>query len=343
MKVLLTGGAGFIGTAAATALWDSGLDVVVFDRADDPRDDIADLDRVRAALTSCAAVVHLAAKVGLGVDLTDLDDYARSNDLGTAVVLRAAAEAGVPRVVFASSMVVYGEGRYSCPAHGEVRPGPRTQGDLAAGRFEPICPRCGAELVPGLVPEDAPFDPRNVYAATKVHGEHLADAWCRESGGSVAALRFHNVYGPGLPLHTPYAGVSALFRSRLAARQRPLVFEDGGQRRDFVHSRDVARAVALAATADLPAGRTPLNIGSGRVCTIGEIATLMSSAVAGPAPEVTGGYRLGDVRHITADSAAAGRVLGWTAEVSLESGLAELAVERPSPIGNPSPGAVPPD
>ena len=324
MKVLLTGGAGFIGAPVCAALREVGHDVVVFDRAADPRDDIADLTRVQDAMAGCRVVVHLAAKVGFGVDLRDLDDYARSNDLGTAVVLRAAAEAGVRRFVFASSMVVYGEGRYDCPEHGAVRPGPRAEADLAAGRFEPRCPRCGADLVPGLVPENAPFDPRNVYAATKVHGEHLADAWCREGGGSLAALRFHNVYGPGLPLHTPYAGVAALFRSRLAAERAPLVFEDGGQRRDFVHVRDVARAVALAATADLPPGRTPLNIGSGRVCTIGEVAGLMAAAAGGPAPEVTGDYRLGDVRHITADSAAARQLLGWAPEISLEAGVGAL-------------------
>ena len=161
------------------------------------------------------------------------------------------------------------------------------------------------------MPEDAPLDPRNVYAATKVHGEHLADAWCRETGGIVAALRFHNVYGPGLPRTPRTPGWPRCSASRLAAGEPPQVFEDGGQRRDFVHVATWPRAVALAATADLAAGRTPLNIGSGRVSTIGEIATLMAAAVDGPAPEVTGGYRLGDVRHITADCAAARRVLGW--------------------------------
>jgi dTDP-L-rhamnose 4-epimerase len=331
VKVLLTGGAGFIGQPAARALQQAGVDVLVFDRACDLYDDVTDFHRVLAVTTGCEAVVHLAAKVGLGVDLNDLDDYARSNDLGTAVVLRAAAAARVPRVVFASSMVVYGEGSYECGRHGPVTAAPRAPEDLAAGRFDPHCPSCGDELIPFLVPESAPFDPRNAYAATKVHGEHLASVWARETGGSVAALRFHNVYGPGLPADTPYAGVAALFRSRLAQGNPPLVFEDGRQRRNFVHVTDVAQAVAAATIADLPPGCTPLNIGTPQVHTVGRLAELMALEMAGPRPVITGQYRLGDVRHITADCSKAAAVLGWTSRIQLESGVADLA--RP---GRPS-------
>ncbi len=144
MKVLLTGGAGFIGSVVQERLEAVGADVVVFDRAGDPRDDVTDLDRVRSASADCSVIVHLAAKVGLGVELSDIDDYVRQNDLGTAVVLRSAAEAGVCRIVYASSMVVYGEGAYACPDHGPVGPPPRLAADLARGRFEPSCPRCGS-------------------------------------------------------------------------------------------------------------------------------------------------------------------------------------------------------
>ena len=324
MKILFTGGAGFIGQPTARALREAGADVTIFDRAVDPRDDITDLDRVRAVAYGRDAVVHLAAKVGLGVGLDDMDDYVRTNDLGTAIVLRAAGAAKVRRFVYASSMVVYGEGAYECPEHGPVRPPPRTPEDLSAGRFDPRCRVCGDDLVPGLVPESAPLDPRNTYAATKVHGEHLADSWTRETHASAVALRFHNVYGPGLPADTPYAGVAALFRSRLAHGEPPLVYEDGRQRRNFVHVDDVAQAVVAATVADLGPGRTALNIGTTEVHTVGQMAELMSTAMGGPAPIVTGRYRLGDVRHITADCSKAGRVLGWGPRIRLKDGIADL-------------------
>ena len=282
MKVLVTGSAGFIGRVVSARLRTAGDDVVTYDRAVEPADDITDLARVRSAADGCDTVVHLAAKVGLGVGIADIDDYARHNDLGTAVVLRASAEAGVRRLVFASSMVVYGEGAYGCSQHGSVRPLARTADDLARGDFEVHCPRCGADLEPELIGEDAPLDPRNAYAATKVHGEHLAATWARETGGVAAALRFHNVYGPGLPRNTPYAGVAALFASRLAAGEAALVFEDGRQRRDFIHVDDVARAVSAAVRAPLGPGVTALNIGSGRVTTIGDVAAALTDAVGGP-------------------------------------------------------------
>jgi len=324
VKVLLTGGAGFIGRPTARALCNAGADVMIYDRAADPRDDITDPDRVRAAVQGCDAVVHLAAKVGLGLGLADMDDYVRSNDLGTAIVLRASAAENVRRLVYASSMVVYGEGAYECPRHGPVNPPPRKPADLAAGRFDPCCPACGDDLIPGLVPESASFDPRNTYAATKVHGEHLAATWALEMDVSAVALRFHNVYGPGLPVDTPYAGVAALFRSRLRLGEPPLVHEDGRQRRNFVHVDDVAEAVVAATVVDLPPGLTAVNVGALEVHTVGQMAKLMSSAMGGPPPITTAQYRLGDVRHITADCSKAGRVLGWSSRIRLEDGIADL-------------------
>lgn len=335
MRVLVTGGAGFIGREVVAELVRRGDDVVVLDslRADvhgpdaraDERTvvgDVRDASAVERALSGCDAVVHLAAKVGLGVSLADIDDYVSSNDLGTAVLLRAAE---VPHVVYASSMVVYGEGRYDCPEHGRVAPPPRRKEDLDAGLFEPRCPVCGAALRPGLVTEDAPLDPRNVYAATKAHGEALLAAWARQTGGSATALRFHNVYGPGMPRDTPYAGVAALFRSAVERGEAPTVLEDGQQRRDFVHVADVARAVAAAVAVPQATGQvTPLNVGSGVVTTIGEMAQVTATLLAGPEPVVTGGYRLGDVRHVTASSDRAASALGWRARVGLAEGLATL-------------------
>jgi len=325
MTVLLTGGAGFIGSVVRDRLRAMDHDVVVLDRAVDPRDDVTDLDRVRSAVAGCQVVVHLAAKVGLGIELGDIDDYVRQNDLGTAVVLRAAAEAGVARVVYASSMVVYGEGAYSCRDHGPVAPPPRAAADLACGRFEPACSVCGAPLVAGLVPESAPLDPRNVYAATKAHGEQLGRIWSRETDGVVAALRFHNVYGPGMPRDTAYAGVASLFRAALEQGRPAEVFEDGRQRRNFVHVSDVAQAVVAAVTAELPVGFTPMNIGSSTITTVGEMAQGLTRALHGPEPVITGRYRLGDVRHITADCTTAEQILGWRAAVDLEAGIETLS------------------
>jgi dTDP-L-rhamnose 4-epimerase len=280
------------------------------------------------ALRGVDAVCHQAAMVGLGKDFADAPEYVGCNDLGTAVLLAEMAEAGVANLLLAGSMVVYGEGRYDCPRHGRVRPGPRAATDLAAGRFEPLCPECGAEPAPGLVGEDAPTDPRNVYATTKLAQEHLAAAWARASGGRAVALRYHNVYGPGMPRDTPYAGVASFFRSALERGEAPRVFEDGGQRRDFVHVRDVAdaNAIALEAVRDREPGvLTAYNTGSGTPHTVGEMAAALASAHGGPAPVVTGEFRLGDVRHITADSRRLRAELGWKAQVGFVEGMAEFA------------------
>ncbi|MGW6573418.1 NAD-dependent epimerase/dehydratase family protein [Streptomyces sp. NPDC054945] len=334
MRVLVTGGAGFIGSHIVAELIGRGHDPLVLDLAKDGRD-VRDPHAVAEAMAGVDAVCHQAAKVGLGKDFGDAPGYVSANDLGTAVLLAEMARARVPRLLLAGSMVVYGEGRYECLAHGIVRPGPRAESDLRAGRFEPRCPVCGADLAPGLVTEDAPTDPRNVYATTKLAQEHLASSWARATGGRVISLRYHNVYGPGMPRDTPYAGVAALFRSSLARGEAPRVFEDGGQRRDFVHVRDVAAAnvVALEAmeapagvtTGNGPAGFTAYNVGSGDPRTVGDMAAALAAACGGPAPVVTGEYRLGDVRHITADSARLRYELGWRPVVPFAAGMAELA------------------
>jgi dTDP-L-rhamnose 4-epimerase len=199
--------------------------------------------------------------------------------------------------------------------------------DLESGRFEPRCPRCGEPLRPGLVPEDAPVDPRNVYAATKLHQEHLCEAFAREHDVSVTSLRYHNVYGSRMPRDTPYAGVASIFRSQLEAGRPPQVFEDGGQRRDFVHVSDVAAANVAALTVASP-WRGPLNVASGHPCTLLEMAEALAAADGrGLVPEVVGGYRLGDVRHVTADVALAREAIGFTARVAPAEGLARFAAE----------------
>ncbi|MDO0910822.1 NAD-dependent epimerase/dehydratase family protein [Streptomyces sp. DT2A-34] len=329
MRVLVTGGAGFIGSHVVEALAAHGHEPVVYDVRADPEADVRNPYTVRAALTGVDAVCHQAAMVGLGAGFCDAAEYVSRNDLGTAVLLTAMADAGVRRLVLAGSMVVYGEGRYACARHGVVRPGPRAVADLDAGRFEPPCPVCGADLAPGLVAEDAPVDPRNVYATTKLAQEHLAAAWARATGGTAVSLRYHNVYGPGMPRDTPYAGVASFFRSALARGEAPRVFEDGRQRRDFVHVRDVAAAdvAALeASSAALPEGAlTAYNTGSGDPHTVGEMARALAAAYGGPEPVVTGEYRLGDVRHITADSSRLRAELGWKPGVGFAEGMREFA------------------
>ena len=289
---------------------------------------MCDLDRMRDAVQGCDAVCHQAAKVGLGVDFSDVDAYVHHNDLGTAILLRALHERDFSgRYVFASSMVVYGEGAYSCEQHGPIRPGPRDPNALAAGQFEPQCPHCGRALRSETIPEDAPLVPRNVYAATKLHQEHLAEVFVLEHPGVTAtALRYHNIYGPRMPRDTPYAGVASIFRSALERGEAPQVFEDGGQRRDFVHVSDVARANVLALTGPTPVPG-PLNIASGTPHTILEMADALADA-AGPhaaRPEVVGGWRNGDVRHVIASPDRARRELGFSATIDFVTGMQELS------------------
>ena len=340
MTLLVTGGAGFIGGAIVTAALDAGRSVRVLDslrsdvhggdpvldeRAEFVRADVRDADAVAEALRGVDTVCHQAAKVGLGVDFSDAPDYVGSNELGTAVLLAGMTAAGIGRLVLASSMVVYGEGAYTGP-NGAARPAARAVGDLEAGRFDPL-DADGAVLVPGLIDEDAPLDPRNVYASSKLAQEHLASAWARATGGSAAALRYHNVYGPGMPQNTPYAGVASLFRSAVERGEAPRVFEDGLQRRDFVHVRDVASAnlAALDWTEGAAGAFRAFNVGSGDVHTIGELAEQVSRHAGGLPPVVTGEYRLGDVRHITASSARLRHELGWAPAVGFEEGMREFA------------------
>ena len=401
--LLVTGGAGFIGSAIVDAALARGYNVRVLDslRADvhgpapvpqtvpgpspetgpgiepgptfrarnnapaglDPRvefvlGDVTDPHTVARALEGIDVVCHQAAKVGLGVDFADAPDYVHSNEVGTAVLLAAMAERGIRRLVLASSMVVYGEGSYRGPS-GFTRPGPRLVSDLDSGQFDPLDPATGQPLDPVLVSETDPLDPRNVYASSKLGQEYLATAWARSTGGRVAALRYHNVYGPGMPQNTPYAGVASLFRSAIERGEAPRVYEDGRQRRDFVHVRDVAaaniaaleftafdwvpRSVTRPAITDAAAPATqapasppqtvhshsgvfrPFNVGSGIVHTIGDMARALAAASGGLDPIVTGQYRLGDVRHITASSERLRRELGWSAQVSFEQGMREFA------------------
>ena len=337
MRVLLTGAAGFIGSRVAAALADAGHEVVAVDAmlaaahgpgAEPPegvqRVDVRDASAVASLLDGVDVVCHQAAVVGAGVDAADAPSYGSHNDYATTVLLAEMFAAGCQRLVLASSMVVYGQGRYSCAEHGVVDPLPRTRADLDAGVFEHRCPIGGEQLQWELVDEDAPLRPRSLYAASKVAQENYALAWAEATGGSVVALRYHNVYGPNMPRDTPYSGVAAIFRSELEAGDVPRVFEDGGQMRDFVHVDDIAAANVAAIDANVD-GFTPANVCSGRPISILEVANELCEARGDVPPLVTGQYRSGDVRHIVASPAGAAKLLGFRAVVDPRDGLREFA------------------
>ncbi len=350
--ILVTGGAGFIGSHIVDDLVADGLTVTVLDNLDPAAhsvhpdylnpaaryifEDCRSADTWRRALDGVDAVCHQAGKVGLGVNFGDVAEYVDHNDTGWAIGLKALHDINFAgRVVLASSMVVYGEGRYRCGVHGVVTPAPRKVEYLDAGDFEPSCPQCGNSLVGEAIPESAPLDPRNVYAATKLHQEHLLWAFAREHDVRAVALRYHNVYGPRMPRDTPYAGVASIFRSALAGGVAPQVTEDGNQRRNFVHVRDIARANVCAlmnqdVTPPTGASNRAFNVASSQSRTVGEMAHALAAAFGVTTdhpmwPVVNGRYRLGDVRHVFAATDAAESGLGYRSEVSFDEGMQEFA------------------
>jgi dTDP-L-rhamnose 4-epimerase len=348
VKILVTGGSGFIGSALVAQLCTRDHEVVNLDRrppaAGAPEHrwvegDVRDPQAWQSSVRGADAVAHLAGMVGLEADPADWPAYADHNDRGAAIGAAALVASGFSgRVVLASSMVVYGEGGWTCDEHGPVLPGPRRRSDLEAGRFEPPCPSCGEAVSPVPVMESAPTWPRNVYAATKLHQEHLFAVLSRTAGNPLTVLRYHNVYGPGMPRDTSYAGVASVFASALARGTAPRITEDGKQLRDFIHVDDVARATRLALTAAAPVPGV-FNVASGRPRTVGEMARALwrsSGGAAATEPIVTGEFRLGDVRHVFASAERAADKLGFQARIDLESGLAGLgddALPEPAVVG----------
>jgi dTDP-L-rhamnose 4-epimerase len=336
-RVLITGGAGFIGSHLGDELLRSGhrvraLDSLVeqvhgdagrpaylADEVELVAGDVRDPEVVRRALDDVDSVVHLAARVGVGQSMYELAEYAAANTAGTAVLLEALLEHPVRKLVVASSMSIYGEGAYD-PAPAVER----TREQLRRGEWEPRGPH-GEELTPVPTPETKEPSLASVYALTKFDQEQMGLLFGAAYSVPTVALRFFNVYGPRQALSNPYTGVLAIFASRLLNDRRPLVYEDGGQRRDFVNVADVARACLLALERDGANGRA-VNVGSGRSASVleiaGELARVLGKEIE---PELPGKFRAGDIRHCFADVTLAREKLGFEAEVALEDGMAELA------------------
>ena len=343
-KVLITGGAGFIGSHVADELLAHGLEVRVLDtlaaqvhgdsgrRPDylDPQvevvvGDVCDRDVLSRALQGVDAVYHFAAAVGVGQSMYEVAHYTRVNNLGTAVLLEALIARPVARLVIASSMSLYGEGLYRTVG-GEVRVAcERSLDQLRRGDWE-LHDEDGSVLQPVATPEDKPPALASVYALSKFDQERMALMIGRAYRLPVVALRFFNAYGPRQALSNPYTGVLAIFAARLLNDHRPKIFEDGLQRRDFVSVYDVARACRLALHSPAAAGEV-FNVGSGQACTVREVAARLARVLGKEQlePEITGKYRVGDIRHCFAAIGKAQRVLGYQPQVSLDDGMAELA------------------
>jgi dTDP-L-rhamnose 4-epimerase len=343
MRILITGGAGFIGSHVGDELLRHGHEVRVLDvlapqvhgesagRPDYLNDDIElirgdvrDPDAVRRALDSVDAVYHFAAAVGVGQSMYEVQRYTSVNNIGTAVLLEALVERPVERLVVASSMSLYGEGAYQT-AQGEIVPGPaRSREQLAQGRWE-LTGADGGPLMPVPTPEDKRPELASVYALSKWDQEQL----CLMVGAAydipTVALRFFNVFGTRQALSNPYTGVLAIFAARLLNAHRPMVFEDGLQRRDFVSVTDVAQACRLALEVDAAAGHA-VNVGSGRAYTICDVAEMLATVLGlRIEPEISRKYRVGDIRHCFADISRARELLGYEPRVPLEDGIVELA------------------
>ena len=349
MRILVTGGAGFIGSHLVDDLVGRGHEVVVLDNLDPQvhgpgaqpvliddhlrsrrvrflRSDVADLAAVDSALEGVSAVVHLAAAVGVGQSMYRPHYYVHANSEGTGVLLEAIARrSSRPRtLVVASSMSLYGEGSYRCPECGADEGKDRDDAQLARGLWEVRCRKCDTALLPCPTPENKTPALTSVYAATKKHQEDLCVTFGRAHKLTTFALRFFNVYGARQSLNNPYTGVAAIFLSRLLNDHAPLVFEDGRQTRDFVDVRDVARCVRLAVefAGD---GVHVLNVGSGRTTSILEMARDLAALLGKQTePQMLQRYRVGDIRHCIADTTRASEVLGFEAARPLEEGLPAL-------------------
>ncbi|MFB3814655.1 MAG: NAD-dependent epimerase/dehydratase family protein [Terriglobales bacterium] len=342
-RVLITGGAGFLGSHLADKLLSRGYAVRIFDNlapqvhpngipeylspeVEFIRGDMRDLDRLRDAVRDVDAVFHLAAAVGVGQSMYEIFHYMGVNTLGTASLLQALLDtrADLQKLVVASSMSIYGEGKYLCADCGETAPPPRDGQQLRNKQWEPVCPACGAVLTPVPTDESKPLQCTSIYALSKKDQEEMVLLFGRTYGVPVVALRYFNTYGPRQALSNPYTGVAAIFASRLLNGRAPLIFEDGRQMRDFVSVHDVVEANVLALERPEADGMA-LNVGSGEPISVREIAAMLARELGTHLPaEITGKYRAGDIRHCFADISNTSRVLGYKPRVRFADGVREL-------------------
>lgn len=343
-KILITGGAGFIGSHLADELVAAGHEVRVLDNLSEQvhgsggarpdylsRDielrvgDVRDPAAVKSALQGIDAVYHFAAMVGVGQSMYQVDDYVGVNDLGTAVLLQALIERPVERLVVASSMSIYGEGLYRDIRGEIVTPAERSLSRLKDGLWEPLGPD-GGEITPVPTTEDKAPTLSSIYALNKYVQERMCLLIGQAYNIPTVAMRFFNVFGTRQALSNPYTGVLAIFASRLLNGNPPMIFEDGLQRRDFVHVADVARACHLALNAKDAAGHV-FNVGSGESYSVVEVAEQLAASLGKSriAPTLTKKFRVGDIRHCFADIGKAQRLLGYRPETSLADGMVELA------------------
>ena len=342
-RVLITGGAGFVGSHIADALLRQSHEVRIFDNLTPqvhhggwpdylPDDvelvsgDMRNLDQVKHAVDGVDVIFHMAAAVGVGQSMYEIAQYMGSNTQGTANLLQALLDTNVKieKLIVASSMSIYGEGKYLCGECGEVAPAPRTSSQLKSKQWEMLCPLCGQVLQPIATDESKPLQCTSVYALSKKDQEELALLFGRTYGVPVVALRYFNIYGTRQSLSNPYTGVAAIFASRLLNGRAPMVFEDARQMRDFVSVHDVVQANLLAMERRAGDGMA-LNIGSGHPITIGDVAQQLTGCMGEAIPaEITGKYRAGDIRHCFADISAAREVLGYAPRYRFADGIAEL-------------------
>lgn len=340
-RVLVTGGCGFIGRHVTDELLRNGHEVRIIDAMIDQvhgdvdaemsgaaeiiRADIREKSTLRQALEGIDGVIHLAAEVGVGQSMYEIARYVGCNDLGTAILLETMIGLPVRRLVIASSMSVYGEGLYATTSGGRFETVRRKAAEIKAGQWDPLGPN-GEVLVPMPTDEQKRVDLASIYALTKFAQERQVLIFGQAYGVEAVALRLFNVFGAGQALSNPYTGVLANFASRLANGQAPLIFEDGHQRRDFVHVQDVAHAFRLALEQEGACGHV-INIGSGQAYEIYEVAALLAQAMGAPEilPDITGKTRSGDIRHCFADIARARELLGFEPRHRLESSIGDFA------------------
>ncbi len=342
MNILVTGGAGFIGSHLVDALVERGHRVRILDsivpqvhgesvpshlnaEAEFVRGDVCDAELVGKALDGIDVIYHEAAEVGVGQSMYEIVRYVKANDLGTAVLLEEVIKrpGQFKKLVVASSMSIYGEGAYQDPSNGEiVNPELRSDDQLSAHEWE--FKRNGVELIPIGTPETKPLFPTSVYAVSKQDQEQYCLAVGRAYKLPTVALRYFNVYGTRQALSNPYTGVCAIFSSRLMNNERPVIFEDGGQTRDFVHVSDIVQANLLALESDA-ANYQAINVGTGRAISVGEVSQILAAGLGKDIePEYVGKYREGDIRHCVADISKARKMLGYEPKVTLEQGMSEL-------------------